>query len=626
MLQAIRSKAGSVVVKGLFALLIVTFGIWGIGDIFRNRAPDTSVATVGGQSIDASALQSAMQPALERLSSQLGSPVDLQQAKTMGVVDEVLDQQIEQSLVDQETERLRLDVSDDVIRNAITQDPMFKGQNGVFDRGAFDALLAANHLTEGQYVERMRREIPRNDLIAAVTASAAAPQPMVDRLYRYRNEKRVAAIVALPDAGAGDVGQPTDAELTKFYDAHQDLFRAPEYRGFTMASLTPSELAEKIEIPEAKLKSAYQQRQDEFALPERRDVQQILVSSEDKAKAAEAALAAGKAWDAVATTIAGQDPQTIDLGLMKREELPEALANAAFALPLDKPSAPVQSPLGWHILRVVRIEPPKTQSFDEAKAKLRADVAHDEAVDQLYTVANHVDDALAGGASLGEAAAKFGLKKTVVATVDEKGQDRDGKPVALPVSPATVLKLAFATDQERTSRVTETPDGAIFVLQMTKIVPPSVRPLAEVKDKAIAGWQAQKRRDVVAKEAAALAVAVKPGAPISAVAATKGLKAATSAPFLRQSTGGDGVPAALVGKLFAAKPGAVVIGADATASYVAQLTAVQQPQISAKTTATADLSREIAAGTEADLGEEFTRALRAHFPVEIQHDTIDRLF
>ncbi|HYL33767.1 MAG TPA: SurA N-terminal domain-containing protein, partial [Stellaceae bacterium] len=38
MLQAIRSRATSLFVKILFGVLIVTFGIWGIGDIFRNRS------------------------------------------------------------------------------------------------------------------------------------------------------------------------------------------------------------------------------------------------------------------------------------------------------------------------------------------------------------------------------------------------------------------------------------------------------------------------------------------------------------------------------------------------------------------------------------------------------------
>src|SRR5271167_2060629 len=191
MLQAIRSKAGSIVVKGLFALLIVTFGIWGIGDIFRNRASDTVVATVGARSIDASALQTAVQPELDRVSHQLGSAIDLRQAKQMGVIDNVLDQLIDRSLIDQEAVRLQLDVSDGVIRDGIISDPMFRGSNGAFDRGAFNALLAANHLTEGQYVERMKQDIPRADLLLAVTAGVAAPQATIDRLYRYRNERRI---------------------------------------------------------------------------------------------------------------------------------------------------------------------------------------------------------------------------------------------------------------------------------------------------------------------------------------------------------------------------------------------------------------------------------------------------
>jgi peptidyl-prolyl cis-trans isomerase D len=625
MLQAIRSKAGSVVVKALFALLILTFGIWGIGDIFRNRPTDTSVAKVGREGIDANQLQAAMQPALERLTSQLGTQVDLRQAKQMGVVDQVLGQLVDNSLLDQQTQRMQLDVSDGVVRDTITQDPMFRGGNGMFDRNAFDALLAANHMTEPEYVARVRTDIPRQDLLLALTGGAVAPAPIIDRLYRYRDEKRVAAIVSLPDAGATGVGQPNDAELSKFYGAHQEMFRAPEYRGFVLASLTPPDLAKKIEIPEAKLKSAYDQRQDEFVLPERRDVQQILAPSEDKAKAAAAALAAGKDWTEVARTIAGQDPHTIDLGLMKREELPQNLGDVAFGLPLNQPSQPVKSSLGWHILRVVKIVPPTTQSFAEVKAKLQADLAHNEAVDQLYTVANHVDDALAGGATLDEAASRFALKKTVIAAVDEKGLGRDDKPVPLPVSPSEVLKLAFGTEESRTSRVTQASDGAIFVLHIDKIVPPAVRPLAEVKDKAVAAWQAQQRKDAVAKEAETLAAATKPGMQLSAVAGAKGLQVATPAPFQRQSEAAAGVPPALVDKLFAAKPGGVVTASDATGSYVAQLTKVEEPQTAAKG-ATASLSQEVTAGIQADLAEEYTRALRADFPVEIYRDTLDRLF
>ena len=90
MLQAIRSKAGSFVVKALFALLILTFGVWGIGDIFRTHSTDTVVATVGDHSIRADELQTALRRALEQLSTRFGSAIDLQQAKQLGLVDQTL--------------------------------------------------------------------------------------------------------------------------------------------------------------------------------------------------------------------------------------------------------------------------------------------------------------------------------------------------------------------------------------------------------------------------------------------------------------------------------------------------------------------------------------------------------
>ena len=78
MLQAIRSRAGSLVVKALFGLLILTFGVWGIGDIFRNRPTDTVIVTVGDHSIRGEELQAAVRRELDRLREEFAAAVDLQ--------------------------------------------------------------------------------------------------------------------------------------------------------------------------------------------------------------------------------------------------------------------------------------------------------------------------------------------------------------------------------------------------------------------------------------------------------------------------------------------------------------------------------------------------------------------
>lgn len=628
MLQAIRTRAGSIIVKVLFGLLIISFGFWGIytrSDYFQGHSPDTVIATVGDRNIRAEELQQALEPALERLRAQLGTAIDTQQVKQLGILDSLLDQLINRALLDQEAQRLGLEASDELVRSAIFDNPAFKTPDGRFDRAQFQQVLMMNHLTEDQLIERLRRDIPRSDLLQAITVGVEVPRPVVDAVYRYRAEKRIADIVAFPVAAAADPGQPSEEALTKFYEAHPDSFRAPEYRAFTVAGLAPADVTKPGSIPEDKIKQEYDQRKAEFELPERREVQQILAPSEEKAKEAGAALAAGKDWKEVATSVAGMDPETIDLGLLKKEELPDILGNVAFQLPVDKPSDPIKSPLGWHILRVTKIEPPTTQTYDQAKPQIEEELARQEAADQLDKIANQADDALAGGANLADVAAKFGLKTVTIAAIDDKGRDPDGKPAQIPVAPNDVMKAAFSTEKGDTSRVIDTQDGSIFAVHVDNITPPQVRPLDQVKDKAIAAWQADQKRAEATKQAEALAASVTPGQPLSKAATDKKLTVTTSPPLPRGAQQGGQVPPALVGKLFSAKQGDIVTAADAGGAYAAQLKEIQVPESVPDDVAKA-LSEQLRNEARVDVAGEFTQALKKRYPVEIKRDALDRVF
>src|SRR5271170_3210022 len=151
MLQLIRSKATSFVVKILFGLLIVTFGIWGIGDIFRSAGPDTSVANVGGRAITAEQLSQQVQTQIDRMRSALGGSIDAQQAKELGVVDQALQGLISSNLVELEIDRLGLAVGDEAVRDSIVANPAFHNQAGLFDRNIYAQVLQSNNMTEPQF-------------------------------------------------------------------------------------------------------------------------------------------------------------------------------------------------------------------------------------------------------------------------------------------------------------------------------------------------------------------------------------------------------------------------------------------------------------------------------------------
>jgi peptidyl-prolyl cis-trans isomerase D len=628
MLQAIRTRAGGIIVKVLFGLLILSFGFWGLytrSPFYQDKSPDAVVASVGSRDIHADAVQAALKPALERLRAQLGGTLDPAQVKQLGVLDAIVQQIVDRELLEQEVAHLHLDLSDDVIRSAIMANPAFIGPDGKFNRDQFNQLLAANRMTEDALVARLRQEIPRGDLLQSLTAGVVVPRPVIDAIYRYRNETRIADVVSIPLTSASGIPAPSDAELTKFYEAHPDMFRASEYRSFTLASLTASEVEDGIKISDEQLKAAYEDRKDDFEVPEQRQVQQILAPSEEKAKAAEAALTGGQDFQKVATEIAGQDPATTDLGLVKSDDLPKPLADTVFDLPVDKPSEPIKTQLGWHILRVVKIEPPQTPSFDQAKDQLQKQLIAEAAADRLDRVGNEADDALAGGAALADVAKKYGLQLTTIENTDASGRDLDGKLIVLPVDIKEVLKTAFETNANDTSRVTAVEDSAIFAVHVDKIIAPQVKPLGDVKDDVIAAWQAEQKQDAVKKKAADLVAAVAAGTPLAQAAAAQGLTVTTSPPLARHPDGATPVPAAVIVKLFSAKVGDTVSADDAGGAYVAQLKEIKIPDSTPDDQVKA-LTTELGNSARYDLVGELTEALKKRFPVTVKHDVLDRLF
>ena len=163
MMQAIRGKAGSIVVKILFGLLIISFGLWGISDyLFRIRGTrrkpwSPRSATRRSRPTNCSARcsrrwsgcgRSSAAPSISSCSSSSASSTTCS------------NQLIDRGLLDQEAQRLGLEVSDDVIRNAIYENPAFRGPDGRFDRRLFAQVLMMNRLSEDQLVARMRQEHP----------------------------------------------------------------------------------------------------------------------------------------------------------------------------------------------------------------------------------------------------------------------------------------------------------------------------------------------------------------------------------------------------------------------------------------------------------------------------------
>jgi len=626
MLQAIRSRAGSLVVKLLFAILIIAFGFWGIGSWLNGGGADTTVATVGDTTIRADALTAAVRAQVQNLRQNptYGANFDIEQAKQLGMVNDELDQLINDSLLAQEIGRLKLAVGDDAVRTLIRADPIFHDAAGQFDPQRYRQLLANNRMTDAQYEANIRNQLVRSAVSESIAAGATAPKPLADAFYRMLAEKRVADTVMIPFVSATDVGEPSEKDLADFHDQHAEGFRAPELRSFEVAYLTLGDLAKTIEISEDDVIDEYQKRIDDFRVPDRRHIEQILVQDQTVADQAVAAIKGGQAFAAVAKDVAKMASGPVDLGLLSREELDEPkLADAAFKLAKDGVSDPIKTDFGWHVFHVTDVQAAKTETYEEAKPKVQAELAREAADSQIGKLMNKVDDALARGDDLDKVAADLRLLVVKAEDVDQQGHAVAGGAVALP-SP-DVLRVAFNTGRGEVSNVGEMQDGGLFVVRVDKVTPSVVRPLAEVHDQALAAWQQQQRIEHVSKIAREIVDAVNGGRPLKELAAAHNLKATTTAPLERGVAPGN-LPPQLVTALFRAKPHQAVQGPSNDGIHIAEVTEVIAADPGADKAKLDAITAQIGQQIQRDLFTEYAGALRKFFPVEIDQSRVDKLF
>ncbi|HYQ09476.1 MAG TPA: SurA N-terminal domain-containing protein, partial [Xanthobacteraceae bacterium] len=448
MLRGIRKASENWLGRGLMAavmaLLAGSFAIWGINDIFRGFGR-AALAKIGDAEIPIDRFRQNYQDRLQQIGRELGRPLPADRANALGLDRQVLGEMIAQAGLDQRVRQMGLGLSDADIARRITSDPKLQTADGQFDRAKFDLILRNMGYSEQRFVAEQRQDTLRRQILGSVSADIAAPKAWLEAVNQFENQQRSIEYIALGPAQAGNIPNPTEEELKKYFDARKILFRAPEYRKVAIVAVTPAELAKWMEVSDEDIKQAYDQRRASFTTPEQRHVEQIVFPTLADAQAAADRIKNGARFREIAGDRDLKD-QDIDLGTIPKSRIVEpAVADAAFALKQGEVSAPIQTRFGAALVTVLRIVPETTRSLAEATPQLRSDIGLERAKAQVRNLHDKIEDDRAGGSTIEEAAAKLKLPVNTY-EVDRSGRDPEGKALLNIPHGADVFKAAFASD------------------------------------------------------------------------------------------------------------------------------------------------------------------------------------
>ena len=249
MLNVLRQKAGSWVVKVLLLLLVVSFAIWGIGDVFfggvaqSGRRHGRQLGDLGDRA------GGRLQPVAERSAAAGSAAASIASRRSSSaLMQQALQDLIARRLVDLRAQDMGLTVADDTLRRWSPSDPVFQ-TDGQFDRARFEQLLRASGLTEQSYLASLRQDVVRSTLTGSLAGPVVVPETLVDALYRYRNEQRRGHL----RGGHGDIDhRPAGADRRGARRPSTRRIRTssrrPSTARLTFVTLQPEDLLDEVEI------------------------------------------------------------------------------------------------------------------------------------------------------------------------------------------------------------------------------------------------------------------------------------------------------------------------------------------------------------------------------------------
>ncbi len=634
MLNAIRTASskwlGRLVLTVIMGFLIVSFAIWGIGDIFRGGVNRT-VAKVGSASISAEEFRTAYNAELQRIQRQVRRVVTSEEARSFGLDRELLNRQIDELALTEQARKLGMAVDQLTVMRSITEAPEFK-TGGIFDRARLADALSQAGLSEQAFVQRQSDLLLRQQLFNGLAGGMPGALSLGKAVHQFRNEERNLDVILVPVDKVPAAAEPDEAALKAFFDERKAEFRTVETRKVSVIQVQPADFAASLVVTEADLR-AYYDRQvvaGRFGAPERRQAQRVLFDSEDEAKAAAAKLAGGMSFDTLLAErkVSAAD---VDLGLRTAADLTDAaLRDAVFMTAEGQVSAPVKDPFGFVLVRVLKVEPARITPFEAVRGQIEADARLDKLqrdpsikgqVDGLF---RKIEDQRIAGKSLAEAAQVAGVRLVTLAALDRQGNDGNGNRVAVPGGTETI-NAVFASDIGLDNEPLQGRDGGFTWYEVNAVEPARDKAFDEVKDQVRTRLLADRRDKTLAEFMTGLVKRMEEGATLAAISQELGLPVQRFAGIRRNAReatlGTSGVERAFAGPV--GKPVSALAGDGTSRALILPVDATLLAHDPVQDVASG-LERQISTGMAEDLMAQYIAALRKSVGVSINQAILNQ--
>lgn len=558
MLKQIRGTLKSVVAIIIILPLIVAFAAWGVPEVRQMTRNDA--VRVGAEGFSALEVKREFDRYVVNRRNQSEDGYTAEQALAEGAQDQIVDSLATQSALDQEAQKMGLIVTRPMVSTYLQTSDQFKNPNsGKFDNETLDAILREYGFSIREFEERIRMEMLRAQLLGGVARGGPASPAMIDGLIAREVETREVSYVTIGEDAAGAAPAATPDAINAYYEKNKSQFMAPEYRTFTAVILKNEEYVDRAEASEDKLREIYNANKAKYETPERRTFYQITIEKSSDADAAAKALKEGRPFEAVAIENGQNLAQVTRTDVLKTDIVDPAVGNAVFdaAAGAGAVIGPVKGVFGFNVMQVASVTPAAVQPFEDVRGDIETTFLDQGTKKRLFEKIEDIENERDTGASIADAAARHGVKASVIGPIDSFSFGRGGE--IIDAVPGDVLASAFKLEEGEENEATELADkSGYYFLAVTEVIPPAPMPLDTIAAEVEARWRASDRDARLSAVVTKINDALAKGTPL-AQAAEPFNRAPLPASLTRRSVN-DTFSQDLLDQIFSAAKGKSVSG------------------------------------------------------------------
>ena len=445
----------------------------------------------------------------------------------------LVQRELTNAIIERTAEKHNIHISDDLIRKIIYSQAEFLDANGNFSLERLRMVLSASGWTEQRYIEALKKDIVKQQLIQNPSANMNVPDVLLNNLAKVENMRRVFKYIVVDPANVKVDRKITPEEIEQYYADFSTNFIEPEKRDVSFIVLSVDEMAQNMALDDAEIEAYYAENIAQFEVPETRNILQMAFDTKEDADKAMAQLNEGKDFYKVAQEVAGQTKEATDLGFVAKDMLIADMADDMFSAKVGDVLGPVKSDLGWHIMKLTDVKAGSKMDKAKARAKIVEALKKERAYDEAYAVASEIEDKIGGGASLEDIAKEMKSKVMVVKALGEDGQYASApQGYDKTLKSSEFVDTAFSYNVGEVSQVTETDDGFV-VARVDKIAEAHPLPVEAVSGEIEKMWEINERSAIAQEIVNDVMHDLENGDKINEVAQRFGLNVKTTKPLNR---------------------------------------------------------------------------------------------